>query len=184
MKALLDWSAVNKYFSTFGWDRFRWGHSEVSCQKIVLNFFCKTHRKTPVRESLFNKFAGLQPKRDSSMEVFLQISLNSKNFIKFLKNRSGWLLLQVQYRLIAIKIQIVFKPNWILKVNSQKSLFFCLLLFSFLFFFFFLYLRKKSYMNMKPFENSGHLRIRERLVRLYRDISKSFFKNYGFLLFS
>ena len=128
MKALLDWSAVNKYFSTFGWDRFRWGHSEVSCQKIVLNFFCKTHRKTPVRESLFNKFAGLQPKRDSSMEVFLQISLNSKNFIKFLKNRSGWLLLQVQYRLIAIKIQIVFKPNW------SQSFFFRLLLFSFLFY--------------------------------------------------
>ena len=144
MKALLDWSAVNKYFSTFGWDRFRWGHSEVSCQKIVLNFFCKNHRKTPVRESLFNKFAGLQPKRDSSMEVFLQISLNSKNFIKFLKNRSGWLLLQVQYRLIAIKIQIVFKPNWILKVNSQKSLFFYLLLFSFLFFFFFVVSKKEE----------------------------------------
>ena len=39
LKALLDWSVVNKYFSIVGWDRFRWSRSEVSCQKVVPNFF-------------------------------------------------------------------------------------------------------------------------------------------------
>ena len=58
LKALLDWSVVNKYF-------------------ILIFFFCKTHRKTPVRGSLFSKFPGLQPKKGSSTEVFLQISANS-----------------------------------------------------------------------------------------------------------
>ena len=41
----------------------------------------------------------------------------------YLKNHSGWLLLQIQYRLIAIKIQVVFKLNWILKLNSRKIVF-------------------------------------------------------------
>ena len=35
---------------------------------------------------------------------------------------------------------------------------------------------------MKSLENSGHLQILERLVRLYRDISKSFFTNCGFFI--
>ena len=106
---------------------------------------------------------------------FLQILKEHVN----LKNQSGWLLLGIQHRLIAIKIQIVFGP-W--KLTLEKVLFFFrMLLFSFLFL---LYLRTKSYMNIKSLENLEHLQIRERLVRLYRNVSKSFFKSCGFLLFS
>ena len=89
------------------------------------------------------------------------------------------MLLQIQYRLIAIKIQIVFQLNWILKVNSRKSVFFRLLLFSFLFF---VVSKKEELYEYKSLENSGQFRIRERLLGLFRDISKSFFKNYGFSL--
>ena len=78
----------------------------------------------------------------------------------YLKNHSGWLLLLIQYRLIAIKIQVVFKLSWILKLNSQKSVF-SVCYFSLSFFLLYLY----------------HLLIRERLVCYYMDISKSFFKN-------
>ena len=38
---------------------------------FLISFFWKIYRKTPVWESLFNKFVGLQPKRDSSKDVFL-----------------------------------------------------------------------------------------------------------------
>ena len=38
---------------------------------FLIFFFWKIHLKTPVRESLFNEFAGLQPKRDSSTDVSL-----------------------------------------------------------------------------------------------------------------
>ena len=40
-------------------------------RKLFLIFFSKTHRKIPVQESVFNKFAGLQPERDSSADVSL-----------------------------------------------------------------------------------------------------------------
>ena len=46
-----------------------------------------------------------------------------------------------------------------------------------------LFLRKESYMNIKAPTNSGHLQTRQKLVSLYRDISKYFFRNWGFLLF-
>ena len=38
---------------------------------FLIFFFWKIRRKTAVREYLFNKFAGLQPERDSSTDVFL-----------------------------------------------------------------------------------------------------------------
>ena len=40
-------------------------------RKLFLIFFWGIHQKTPVQESLLNKFASLQPKRDSSTDVFL-----------------------------------------------------------------------------------------------------------------
>ena len=44
--------------------------------------------------------------------------------------------------------------------------------------------KKEELNEYKSLENLGHLRILEGLVHLYRDISKSFFTNCGFLLFS
>ena len=92
LKALLDWSVVNKYFSIVGWDRFRWSRFEVSGQKAVPNFFffCKTHRKTLVREYLFRKFAGLQPKRDSSTGVFLWILRNFQEPLLWKTSMNGF----------------------------------------------------------------------------------------------
>ena len=53
---------------------------EVFCKKWCSYKFCKIHRKTPVPESIFNKFAGLTAfglqlylKRDSSTDFFLWI---------------------------------------------------------------------------------------------------------------
>ena len=108
LKALLDWNVVNKYFSTVAWDRFRWSRSEVSCQKVVVNFFSGKFIGKHLCGSLF--LINLQafslketPARTFSCR-FLQIL---KEHV-YLKNHPGWLLLEIQYRLTAIKIQIVF----------------------------------------------------------------------------
>ena len=129
LKALLDWSVVNKYFSTVGWDRFRWSRSEVSCQKVVLNFFSGKFIGKQLRGSLFLLNLQAFSLKETPERTF---SCRFLQFLKehvYLKNHSEWLLLYIQYRLIAIKIQIVFKLNWI----SRKCVFFRLLFFPFFF---------------------------------------------------
>ena len=109
LKALLDWSFVNKYFSTVGLDRFRYNRSEVSCQKFVLKFFLflqNSSENTCAGVLLVNKqvFSLEETQAQKFSCRFLQIL---KEHV-YLKNHSGWLLLEIQYRLIATKIRIVF----------------------------------------------------------------------------
>ena len=142
---MLDWSVGNKYFSTVGWDRFRWSRSEVSCQKVVLNFFSPKLIGKYLCRSLFLINLQAFNLKETPARTFPYRFLQIPKERVYLKTDPGWLPLWVQCGFIAIEIQIVFKLNWILKVNSWKSVFFHLLRFSFFFFFFFLvHLRKKS----------------------------------------
>ena len=111
LKALLDWSVVNKYFSTDGWDRLKWSRSEMSCPKVVLNFFFFFFAKLIGKHlcrSLFLVNKQAFSLKETPAQKFSCRFLQILQEHVYLKNHSGWLLLKIQYGLIAIKIQIVF----------------------------------------------------------------------------
>ena len=164
LKALLDWSFFNKNDISVPLTQIDSDEAAPRCpvRQLLLVFLGKLIGKHLCGTLFLIKFQAFTlietPARKFSCR-FLQIL---KEHV-YLKNNSRRLFLQIQYRLIAIKIQIVFKLNWIFKVNSRKSVFPFV---SFLFPFFFLFLRKESYMNIKALQKSVHLQIREKLVSL------------------
>ena len=164
LKALLDWSFFNKNDISVPLTQIDSDEAAPRCpvRQLLLVFLGKLIGKHLCGTLFLIKFQAFTlietPARKFSCR-FLQIL---KEHV-YLKNNSGRLFLQIQYRLIAIKIQIVFKLNWIFKVNSRKSVFPFV---SFLFPFFFFFLRKESYMNIKALQKSVHLQIREKLVSL------------------
>ena len=136
LKALLDWSFFNKNDISVPLTQIDSDEAAPRCpvRKLLLVFLGKLIGKHLCGTLFLIKFQAFTlietPARKFSCR-FLQIL---KEHL-YLKNNSRRLFLQIQYRLIAIKIQIVFKLNWIFKVNSRKSVSFRLLVFSSLFFF-------------------------------------------------
>ena len=136
LKALLDWSFFNKNDISVPLTQIDSDEAAPRCpvRQLLLVFLGKLIGKHLCGTLFLIKFQAFTlietPARKFSCR-FLQIL---KEHL-YLKNNSRRLFLQIQYRLIAIKIQIVFKLNWIFKVNSRKSVSFRLLVFSSLFFF-------------------------------------------------
>ena len=136
LKALLDWSFFNKNDISVPLTQIDSDEAAPRCpvRQLLLVFLGKLIGKHLCGTLFLIKFQAFTlietPARKFSCR-FLQIL---KEHL-YLKNNSRRLFLQIQYRLIAIKIQIVFKLNWIFKVNSRKSVFFRLLVFSSVFFF-------------------------------------------------
>ena len=94
LKALLYWSVVKKYFSTVGWDRFRWSRSKVSCQKVVLNFFVVAKL---IRKHLYGSLVLINLQafslKETSVRTFSCRFLQILKEHVYLKNYSGWMLL-------------------------------------------------------------------------------------------